>query len=106
MGLLVGSADVGQQRQLRGALVEQPLFLDPVAGAQLARGTVGLRIPVARFVCKRKLSQDKDDLSRRQAIDRLREPGPYKNPDLADEMEREWEVELAAAKRQAADPEL
>ena len=86
--------------------VEEPLYLDQEWGRQIAKGTVGLRIPVARFVCKRKLSQDKDDLSRRQAIDRLREPGPYKNPDLADEMEREWEVELAAAKRQAADPEL
>ena len=45
---------------------------------QIAKGTVGLRIPVDRFVCKRKLSQDKDDLSRRQVIAGLREPGPYR----------------------------
>ena len=76
--------------------VEEPLYLDQDWGRQIAKGTVGLRIPVARFVCKRKLSQDKDDLSRRQVIARLREPGPYAHPELADEMEREWEAELAA----------
>lgn len=73
--------------------VEEPLYLDQEWGRQVAKGTVGLRIPVSRFVCKRKLSQDKDDLSRRQVIDRLREPGPYRHPELADEMEREWEAE-------------
>jgi transcriptional regulator len=73
--------------------VEEPLYLDQEWGRQIARGTVGLRIPVDRFVCKRKLSQDKDDLSRRQVIAKLREPGPYEHPELADEMEREWEAE-------------
>jgi transcriptional regulator len=77
--------------------VESPLYLDQEWGRQIAKGTVGLRIPVSRFVCKRKLSQDKDDLSRQQAIAKLREPGPYEHPALADEMEREWEAELAAA---------
>jgi transcriptional regulator len=76
--------------------VEEPLYLDQEWGAQIAKGTVGLRIPVTRFVCKRKLSQDKDDVSRRQAIAKLREPGPYEHPALADEMEREWEAERAA----------
>jgi transcriptional regulator len=75
------------------AAVEEPLYLDQEWGRQIAKGTVGLRIPVGRFVCKRKLSQDKDDLSRRQAIAKLREPGPYQHPELADEMEREWEAE-------------
>ena len=74
--------------------VEEPLYLDQEWGRQVAKGTVGLRIPVSRFVCKRKLSQDKDDLSRRQVIEKLREPGPYRHPELADEMEREWEAEL------------
>lgn len=78
-------------------LVEKPLYLDQEWGRQIAKGTVGLRIPVARFVCKRKLSQDKDDLSRGQVIAALREPGPYHHPALADEMEREWEAERAAA---------
>jgi len=73
--------------------VEEPLYLDQEWGRQIAKGTVGLRIPVSRFVCKRKLSQDKDDLSRRQVIAKLREPGPYEHPELADEMEREWEAE-------------
>jgi transcriptional regulator len=73
--------------------VEEPLYLDQEWGRQIAKGTVGLRIPVTRFVCKRKLSQDKDDRSRRQVIAKLREPGPYEHPGLADEMEREWEAE-------------
>jgi transcriptional regulator len=77
--------------------VEEPLYLDQEWGRQIAKGTVGLRIPVARFVCKRKLSQDKDEVSRRQVIAKLREPGPYEHPELATEMEREWQAELAAA---------
>jgi len=68
--------------------VSEPTQLDPVAGARIARGTVGLRIPVSRFVCKRKLSQNKDDATRRQVIDALREPGAYSHPELADEMEQ------------------
>jgi transcriptional regulator len=75
--------------------VSSPLYLDQERGRQIAKGTVGLRIPVDRFVCKRKLSQDKDDQSRRQVIAKLREPGPYNHPELADEMEREWEAEPA-----------
>lgn len=75
--------------------VEEPLYLDQEWGRGIAKGTVGLRIPVSRFVCKRKLSQDKDDQSRRQVIAKLREPGPYSDAELADEMEREWESELA-----------
>jgi transcriptional regulator len=79
------------------AAVEEPLYLDQEWGREIAKGTVGLRIPVDRFICKRKLSQDKDELSRRQVIAKLREPGPYEHPALADEMEREWESELAGA---------
>jgi transcriptional regulator len=75
--------------------VETPRYLDQEWGRQIAKGTVGLRIPIDRFVCKRKLSQDKDDLSRRQVIAALREPGPYNHPELAEAMEREWEAELA-----------
>jgi transcriptional regulator len=74
--------------------VEEPLYLDQEWGGEIAKGTVGLRIPVSRFVCKRKLSQDKDDRSRRQVIAKLREPGPYSHPELAAEMERAWEAEL------------
>jgi transcriptional regulator len=73
--------------------VEDPLYLDQEWGRQIAKGTVGLRIPVGRFIVKRKLSQDKDEVSRRQVIERLRALGPYQHPELADEMEREWEAE-------------
>jgi transcriptional regulator len=75
--------------------VEEPVYLDQEWGAQIAKGTVGLRIPVTRFTCKRKLSQDKDDVSRRRVIAKLREPGPYGHPALAEEMQREWEAEGA-----------
>jgi transcriptional regulator len=68
--------------------VEEPMLLDRDWAAPVARGTVGIRLPVERFVCKRKLSQDKDPVSRRQVIAELRRPGPYANPALADEMER------------------
>jgi transcriptional regulator len=66
--------------------VEEPLWLDQEWGAQIAKGTVGVRIPIDRVVAKRKLSQDKDETSRRQAIAHLREPGPYHHPALADEI--------------------
>ena len=71
--------------------VEEPRHLDPERAAPVARGTVGLRIPVGRFICKRKLSQNKDPATRRQVIAALREPGPYRHPQLAEEMERELE---------------
>lgn len=68
-------------------VVAEPLPLDPDYGAKVAPGTVGIRLPVARFVYKRKLSQDKDLDLRRRVIAALREPGPYHHPALADEME-------------------
>ena len=70
------------------AEVEAPVFLDPELGARLAPGTVGLRLPISRFVCKVKMSQDKDPQSRRQVLAALRRPGPYHHPALADDMER------------------
>lgn len=68
--------------------VEAPAHLDPEQGAKIATRTVGLRLPVSRFVCKQKLGQNKDDATRRQVIAALREPGPYSHPELADEMEQ------------------
>jgi transcriptional regulator len=68
--------------------VEQPLLLDRAYGAKLAKGTVGLRIPIKRFICKVKHSQDKDPVSQRQVINALRAPGRYQHAALADEMER------------------
>jgi transcriptional regulator len=67
--------------------VQQPMYLDREWGRQLARGTVGLRMEITRFRCKRKLSLDKDPVSRAQVIDALRRPGPYHHPALAEEMQ-------------------
>ena len=68
--------------------VDRPQLLDPEWGAQLAKGTVGLRIPIARFVCKIKLSQDKSLENQRRVVAALRTPGPYHHPALADDMDR------------------
>ena len=68
--------------------VDSPVYLDPELGARLAPGTVGIRLPICRFVCKVKMSQDKDPQSQRQVLDALRRPGPYHHPALADHMER------------------
>jgi len=68
--------------------VESPVPLDPAVGARLSRGTVGLRLPIERFVCKVKMSQDKDEQSRRQVLAQLRGDGPYAHPALAADMER------------------
>lgn len=68
--------------------VDEPMWLDRDWGAPVARGTVGLRIPVSRFDVKAKLSQDKDPESVQNVIDHLRAPGPYAHPALADDMER------------------
>jgi transcriptional regulator len=68
--------------------VDEPLPLDQEFGAKLARGTVGIRLPITRFVCKVKMSQDKDAQSQRQVLAALRRPGPYASAALADEMER------------------
>jgi len=67
--------------------VEEPMFLDREWATPFARGTVGIRLRVDRFACKVKQSQDKDPVSRRNVIERLRAPGPYHHPALADEVE-------------------
>ena len=68
--------------------VEQPMLLDLDWGRPIARGTVGIRLPITRFVCKIKMSQDKDPVSQRQVMEALRAPGPYQNPELAGDMAR------------------
>jgi transcriptional regulator len=68
--------------------VDEPVYLDPEVGTKLAPGTVGLRLPITRFLCKVKMSQDKDPQSRQQVLAALRRPGPYANAALADDMER------------------
>jgi transcriptional regulator len=68
---------------------DAPAYLDREEAEPIARGTVGLRIPIDRFEMKRKLSQNKDGETRRTAIAALREEGPYRHEALAEEMERE-----------------
>jgi transcriptional regulator len=72
--------------------VDNPAYLDPELGARLAPGTVGLRLPITRFVCKVKMSQDKDRQSQRQVLEALRAPGAYRHPALAEAMERELDA--------------
>lgn len=68
--------------------VEQPMLLDRNWARPVAHGTVGIRLPITRFVCKIKMSQDKDPATRERVIAALRAPGPYHNPRLADDMVR------------------
>jgi len=68
--------------------VESPLPLDQDFGRKLSKGTVGIRLPITRFVCKIKHSQDKDPVSQENVREQLRRPGPYRNDALADDMDR------------------
>ena len=72
---------------------DEPAYLDQELGARVAPGTVGLRIPITRFVCKVKMSQDKDPESQRNVLEALRRPGAYEHPRLATEMERALEAD-------------
>ena len=66
--------------------VEEPMLLDPDWGRPVARGTMGIRLPISHFVCKVKMSQDKDPVTQRQVMAALRAPGPFQHPELADDM--------------------
>jgi transcriptional regulator len=68
--------------------VDEPMFLDPDWARPVARGTVGIRLPITRFTCKIKMSQDKDPVTQRLVMEALRKPGPFQNLGLADEMAR------------------
>ena len=67
--------------------VENPMLLDLQWGAPVAKGTVGIRLPITRFQCKVKLSQDKHPDTQQRVIQALRAPGAYCHPRLADEMQ-------------------
>jgi transcriptional regulator len=68
--------------------VDEPMLLDLDWAAGIAKGTVGIRLPISRFQCKVKMSQDKDADTQRRVIAALRAPGVYQNVRLADEMRR------------------
>lgn len=72
--------------------VAEPALLERDYAIPIAKGTVGLRIPIDRFELKRKLSQNKNEETRRSIIEALREEGPYRHPELAEEMEREFNL--------------
>jgi transcriptional regulator len=67
-------------------LVEKPVELDPSIVTRLGPGTVGFRVPIDRFICKVKMSQDEDPDTRAQVLAALSRPGPYCNPELAKQM--------------------
>jgi len=72
------------------AALPEPQLLTGVNAEYAARivsGTVGFRMRVDRIVAKRKLSQDKPREVRERIIRALREPGPYRQPELAADME-------------------
>ncbi len=73
--------------------VTEPMYLDPEWGRQLSTGTVGIRLPISRFICKIKLSQDKDPVTQRQVVAALRRPGPYQHPELASDLARVLDIE-------------
>jgi len=64
------------------------LRIDPKEAAKLARGTVGLRVPITRVEARKKLSQNRTDLDRDAVIAHLSGEGRYSHPGLADEMAR------------------
>lgn len=68
--------------------VEELMLLDLDWARPVEQGTVGIRLPITRFVCKVKVSQDKDPVTQRQVIAALRAPGPFQNLELADDMAR------------------
>lgn len=68
--------------------VECPSHLDRDRAAEIAQGTIGIRVPIVRFLCKLKLSQNKDTQTRAGVVDGLRAAGPYRNIELARDMER------------------
>lgn len=63
---------------------------------RIAGGTVGLRIPVTRFVAKNKMSQNKSADTVDRIIAELEGDGPYANSALAAEMRRTHDALRAA----------
>ncbi|MCU1416389.1 MAG: FMN-binding negative transcriptional regulator [Schumannella sp.] len=64
------------------------LRIDPEKAARIAKGTIGLRIPVTRVEARKKLSQNRTDADRATVVEHLAGDGRYSQPALADEMSR------------------
>ncbi len=79
-----------EPRRMRGT-AEDSAYAD-----RIATGTVGLRIPITRFVAKNKMSQNRPAETVDRIIAELEGEGPYANPALAAEMRRTHEALRAA----------
>ena len=67
--------------------VDHPVHLDESVATRLAPETARFRVPIDRFICKVKMSQDEDPTTQSQVLAALRRPGPYSNPALAKQMQ-------------------
>jgi transcriptional regulator len=85
-----------EPRRMRGT-AENSEYAD-----RIAAGTVGVRIPIARFTAKNKMSQNKPAETVDRIIDELEGDGPYASSALAAEMRRTHEVLRAARADSAA----
>jgi transcriptional regulator len=65
------------------------LRIDPATASKLAKGTIGLRIPITRVEARKKLSQNRTDVDRDSIIEHLEGDGRYSHHGLADEMQRQ-----------------
>ncbi|MFC9558126.1 FMN-binding negative transcriptional regulator [Agromyces sp. NPDC056965] len=79
-----------EPRRMRGT-AENSAYAD-----RIAAGTVGLRIPITRYVAKNKMSQNKPVETVERIIAELEGDGPYASPALAAEMRRTHEAMRAA----------
>lgn len=79
-----------EPRRMRGT-AENSAYAD-----RIATGTVGLRIPITRFVAKNKMSQNRPAETVDRIIAELEGDGPYASPALAAEMRRTHAVLRAA----------
>ncbi|MDF2574862.1 MAG: FMN-binding negative transcriptional regulator [Agromyces sp.] len=79
-----------EPRRMRGT-PENSAYAD-----RIAVGTVGLRIPITRFVAKNKMSQNRPAETVDRIIDELEGDGPYANRALAAQMRRTHEALRAA----------
>lgn len=79
-----------QPRRMRGT-AQDSAYAD-----RIATGTVGLRIPISRFVAKNKMSQNRPAETVDRIIAELDGDGPYASPALAAEMRRTHEALRAA----------
>lgn len=67
-------------RRMRGTL-ENSAYAE-----RISAGTVGLRIPITRFVAKQKMSQNRPSETVSRIVGELEGSGPYASPGLAREM--------------------